>query len=102
VDPVTHNSISKSERVGALERMAAEVREKVGDLLAGEIPSSSVDVGINVDVDDNKTLPPPPLPSGKEEVKRIRRTRVDAYFAKTEPEHGLDALHMPSDKTTPK
>jgi hypothetical protein len=108
VDPVTHHSISKSERVEALERMAAEVGEKVGDLSAGEIPGSSGDADVyagadsnaDVDVDMNKTLPPPPLPSGKERVKKRGRTRIDTYFAK--PESEPDVLHpMPSDKTPP-
>jgi hypothetical protein len=112
VDPVTHNSVGKSERVEALERMAAEVGQKTQDLSTGDIPNSSGidDDGADTDADINKTLPPPPVPSGKENAKRNGRMHIDKYFpgdgVESEPEREIqsahDALHsLPSDKTPP-
>lgn len=110
VDLVTRNSIIKSERVEVLERMAAEVGRTMGDLSVRGILGSSGDAGVGLDVDMdavvNKTLPPPPLPSGKARVKKNRRTRVDTYFTNTgsgpQPDLAAGVLHpISSDKTPP-
>ncbi|KAF8896634.1 hypothetical protein BD779DRAFT_1496977 [Infundibulicybe gibba] len=73
-DPLTHNSIPRSERVEDLERMAEKV-EAMGTDMSGDIP---VDV-----VDNNKTLPPPPVPTdkGRHIPSSIDRTRIDTFFA---------------------
>ena len=56
VDPITHLSFSKSERVEALERIAKETDDANRDM------SSSVP---DLTLDKNKTLPAPPVPSQK-------------------------------------
>lgn len=79
VDPITQRSLPKSERVENLERMAAEVeahsQDLSGDLLEARVPADCADP-------QNKTLPAPPVPSGKDRVEpAVERPRADAYFA---------------------
>ncbi|KZT27204.1 hypothetical protein NEOLEDRAFT_162928 [Neolentinus lepideus HHB14362 ss-1] len=78
IDPFTHLSLSKSERVDLLEKMAAEAEKQNKDMSA-DIPR---DIGIVTEVD--KTLPGPPVPSGKERVLSAiaaSRPRADEVFA---------------------
>ncbi|KAI0064947.1 hypothetical protein BV25DRAFT_214971 [Artomyces pyxidatus] len=71
-DPFTHLSLTKSERVQALERMAADVEKENRDL------SGEINLGQNLNVD--KTLPGPPVPSGKDRVQPAQRPRADMLF----------------------
>lgn len=71
VDPFTHATFNKSERVEVLERMAAETVASNADMSA-----SVPDLLLEMD----KTLPKPPVPSGKP-VRRDERQRADVLFA---------------------
>ncbi|KII84382.1 hypothetical protein PLICRDRAFT_69836, partial [Plicaturopsis crispa FD-325 SS-3] len=73
VDPVTKNSLPKSDRVEELERMADEVAKQSKDL-SGDIPMAAAITGTE------KTLPSPPVPSGKF-VSSSPRPRADNVFA---------------------
>jgi hypothetical protein len=79
VDPMAHATV-KSERVEALEKMADEMAKQTGDLSA-DLPK-----GIELDPDIDKTLPRPPVPSGKERVLSVMaesRPRADTLFPPT-------------------
>ncbi|KAJ7149836.1 hypothetical protein C8R43DRAFT_951805 [Mycena crocata] len=106
VDPST----PKSERVEELERMAAEVARKTSNLSAdlpkstllsaeglaapkekrrkSKSPSKrssrrereAVAAALLAEADVNKTLPGPPVPTGKLAPPTAQRTRVDTYF----------------------
>jgi hypothetical protein len=94
VDPITHNSLPKSERVEELERMAAEVDARNKDLSA-DIPKAPAESNLN------KTLPGPPVPTGKDILLSppiVTRTRVDTYFAAI-PEVEPVPVSVPSEKT---
>lgn len=56
VDPFTHLTFSKSERVEALERIAAQT-DNVNKDMSGSVPDLALDL--------EKTLPKPPVPSQK-------------------------------------
>ncbi|KAF8885880.1 hypothetical protein CPB84DRAFT_1788037 [Gymnopilus junonius] len=109
-DPVL-GTMSKSERVEELEKMAAEVNGKSQDL-SGDLPREAlqrqpnengnkgkahpVEVGFNV----NKTLPGPPVPSGKFISHFPSRARADQYFA-NQDRPLLETAPLPSDQTPP-
>jgi hypothetical protein len=81
VDPVTHATLPKSERVEELERMADEVDRRTKDL-SGDIPKDQKQSSEGTSI--QKTLPIPPVPSGKENPKSsaaIGRPRVDDVFS---------------------
>lgn len=59
VDPFTHLTFSKSERVEALERIAAQTNNVNKDM-SGSVPDLALDL--------EKTLPAPPVPSQKTHV----------------------------------
>jgi hypothetical protein len=76
-------TISKSERVEELEKMADEVAKKNRDL-SGDPPKVELDEMVNGNL--NETLPGPPVPSGKSRDKR--RMGWDEDLASTqEVEH---------------
>lgn len=81
IDPITHNSLPKSERVEELERMAEEVNATSNDL--------SSDIPITEASNVNKTLPAPP-PTTKD---KPLRAKIADYF---DP-----PPLIPSDKTPP-
>ncbi|KAF9557085.1 hypothetical protein CPC08DRAFT_67284 [Agrocybe pediades] len=113
-DPVL-GAISKSERVEELEKMADEVARKSQDLSgdlpkgAGELPPA-VEAGGGADkkkegkaageVDVNKTLPGPPVPSGKHLLSPPSRARADVYFSNAEMLL-KETAPLPSDQTPP-
>lgn len=73
VDPFTHATFNKSERVEVLERMAAETVASNADM------SKSVpDLLLEMD----KTLPNPPVPSGKP-TRADGRPKADMLFSPT-------------------
>lgn len=72
VDPFTRLSLTKSERVDLLEKMAAEVDEQNADM-SRDIPK---DIGVAAEVD--KTLPGPPVPSGKDKALSAMASRPKA------------------------
>lgn len=81
VDPMTHATLPKSERVEELERMADEVDRRTKDL-SGDIPKEQMNPP--EDTSSKKTLPVPPVPSGKEKPMSsapIGRPRVDDVFS---------------------
>ena len=76
VDPVTHATLSKSDRVRTLEHMAAQA-EKTNSDMSTDIP----DVNF---ADKDKTLPIPPVPSEKPKPRSAvseSRPRADTLFA---------------------
>ncbi|KAJ7189489.1 hypothetical protein GGX14DRAFT_609147 [Mycena pura] len=104
----TGPSTPKSERVEELERMADEVARKTSNL-SGDLPKSALEPPlekkkhrklkspskrhskrdrekeapadkVKTEVDLNKTLPGPPVPTGKVAPPLAQRTRVDTYF----------------------
>ncbi|KAH9481910.1 hypothetical protein JR316_0006440 [Psilocybe cubensis] len=123
-DPVNGDTV-KSERVETLEKMADEVGRKsqdlscdlpkgISDILAAKakeneeqeekrdgLPAQS---GSN-DADVNKTLPGPPVPSGKNLMQPLpSRARADVYFAEQQQEQQLlipETSPLPSDQTPP-
>ncbi|THH01687.1 hypothetical protein EW026_g1056 [Hermanssonia centrifuga] len=70
VDPFTHTTFSKSERVEALERMAAETVQANANM------SNSVP---DISLDKDKTLPAPPVPSSKTKPVDIR-PKINSLF----------------------
>jgi hypothetical protein len=81
VDPLTHHSLPKSERVEELERMAAEVDAQNTDL-SGDIPKAT-SAPLHRPAYVNKTLPGPPVPTGRDKspIPSVEaRTRVDTAF----------------------
>lgn len=95
VDPVTHHSLTKSERVEELEKMAAEVGARNKDLSA-DIPKASSRSSSPQPANIDKTLPTPPVPTGKDKLLSAQggtRARVDTLFATSDP--------APLDKTPP-
>ncbi|PPQ69295.1 hypothetical protein CVT26_001613 [Gymnopilus dilepis] len=110
-DPVL-GTMSKSERVEELEKMADEVGKKIPDL-SGDLPKegsqpTAVTNGLGISepkpsengVDVNKTLPGPPVPTGKPLSALPSRARADQYFASQEPPV-LETVPLPSDQTPP-
>lgn len=117
-DPVLGTS-SKSERVEELEMMADAVDRRSRDLscdLPKEMPdilSAAISANVeaeeqqegpstpipdsNMDVNVNKTLPGPPVPSGKPLLVLPSRARADRYFA-DQPDA---TAPLPSDQTPP-
>ncbi|KAJ7146779.1 hypothetical protein C8R44DRAFT_18707 [Mycena epipterygia] len=105
----TDASTPKSERVSELERMAAEVALKTSNL-SGDLPRSTISsdtlapakekhrkskspskrssrrekeaaaAALLAEADFNKTLPGPPVPTGKTTQPSAPRARVDTYF----------------------
>lgn len=79
IDPTTHNSLPKSERVEELERMADEVVYRKKDL--------SDDLPNNVKLGIEKTLPKPPPDTSKANLLLppggSSRPKVEAVFATT-------------------
>ncbi|ETW82652.1 hypothetical protein HETIRDRAFT_416764 [Heterobasidion irregulare TC 32-1] len=84
-------SLSKSARVAELERMAAAVERATRDL-SGDLPKDAHAYAGEVDVEDDvdgvgdmhmdKTLPSPPVPSGKARARGAARPpHVDTLFA---------------------
>ncbi|KAG7444696.1 uncharacterized protein BT62DRAFT_933744 [Guyanagaster necrorhizus] len=80
------NSLPKSERVEVLERLADEVGKQTKDL-SGDIPKDEpVDKSPAPPRSDlDKTLPGPPVPSGKVPPSTQSRPRADLYFANADP-----------------
>jgi hypothetical protein len=95
IDMLTSRSLPKSERVEDLERMADEVAKKTQDL-SSDIPPSVIlaTTQKREDGDINKTLPAPPIPSGKI-ASGISRARVDDYFAIVKPSAERELLDAP-------
>ena len=68
IDPITHHTLPKSERVEHLERMADAVVERSKDL-SGDLPKTdgvallSNRTKDDLDMNINKTLPGPPVPA---------------------------------------
>ena len=115
-DPVL-GAISRSERVEELEKMADEVGRKSQDLSgdlpkgAGELPIASEGIGALNKVEEgktteaepniNKTLPGPPVPSGKNMLSPpASRARADAYFSSADTVL-QETAPLPSDQTPP-
>jgi len=83
IDPATHISLPKSERVEELERMAEEVEQQQKDL-SDDLPKTAKTAD---DIDINKTLPSPPISSSNNKGNLLSpsplgtsRPRVDAVF----------------------
>ncbi|KAH7915606.1 hypothetical protein BJ138DRAFT_1141268 [Hygrophoropsis aurantiaca] len=80
-----NRSLPRSENVCTLERMADEVVKNTSDL-STVIPKPETDkIGNNdfvskTDLEINKTLPGPPVPSGKQRFAQPSRSRADTYF----------------------
>jgi len=77
IDPITHNTLPKSERVEQLERMAEEVEQQKKDL-SDDLPKAArTDIG--------KTLPSPPISPSKVNLlsppAAANRPRVEAVSA---------------------
>ncbi|KAI0050531.1 hypothetical protein FA95DRAFT_1581211 [Auriscalpium vulgare] len=68
-DPFTYMATAKSERVEQLERMAVEVLEH--------------DQNLSGELEIDKTLPAPPVPSGKDNAA-VNRRRLDSLFPPAE------------------
>lgn len=75
IDPVTHATLSKSDRVKALERIAALAVQDNCDM-SNSVPPI---VGLSA-ADKDKTLPAPPVPSQKPNPHEELRPRVDTLF----------------------
>lgn len=83
-DLVTNTTLSRSDRVKTLERMAAEAVETNCNM-STSVPEL---VGLDLHVGNkDKTLPGPPIPSQKPKVESTpgTRPRVQAVFASTSP-----------------
>ncbi len=101
----------KSERVEELEMMADAVNRRsrdlsndlpkeMPDLFGSAIASKAQDSPLPVDSNVNKTLPGPPVPSGKPLLAPPSRARADMYFA--EKNDALaETAPLPSDQTPP-
>ncbi|THH13123.1 hypothetical protein EW146_g7062 [Bondarzewia mesenterica] len=74
VDPFTNHSLTKSERVEQLEKIAAEVERETRDL------SRDLPTDLNID----KTLPGPPVPSGKYRIPSSVHPPVGTLFPPAE------------------
>ncbi|CAL1715767.1 unnamed protein product [Somion occarium] len=78
LDPVTHATLSKSDRIRTLERMAAQA-EKANSDMSTSVPELNF-------ADKDKTLPTPPVPSEKIKVRSAvseSRPRADTLFPPT-------------------
>ncbi|KAF8963101.1 hypothetical protein BDZ97DRAFT_1821755 [Flammula alnicola] len=99
-DPIL-GATSKSVRVEELEKMADEVARKSQDLSC-DLPKgirhllNAAETEVNV----NKTLPGPPVPSGKNLLSPPTRARADLYFAGQDPPVP-ETSPLPSDQTPP-
>ncbi|KAF9223243.1 hypothetical protein BS17DRAFT_781551 [Gyrodon lividus] len=84
-----YGSVPKSDNVSALERMADEVGKQAGDLSAdppkGDAGASVGAQGPSLDqqpdLNVEKTLPGPPVPSSKDRHLLTRRPRADVFFS---------------------
>ncbi|PPQ83980.1 hypothetical protein CVT25_000526 [Psilocybe cyanescens] len=116
-DPVNGDTV-KSARVESLEKMADEVARKSQDLSC-DLPKGISDIitakqrakeGLKGDLEPpaqageanvNKTLPGPPVPSGKNLLSPLpSRARADVYFAAQDPAI-QETSPLPSDQTPP-
>ncbi|KDQ59006.1 hypothetical protein JAAARDRAFT_192565 [Jaapia argillacea MUCL 33604] len=87
IDPFTQLSLTKSDRVGYLEAMAAEVDQWNTDM-SGDIPREPITTKQGEVANMDKTLPGPPVPSGKGVFGALaasRRRRVDEVFSALSP-----------------
>ncbi|GJE85644.1 arrestin-N domain-containing protein [Phanerochaete sordida] len=87
VDPFTHLTIGRSERVRTLERIAAETDEANKDM------SSSVP---DLTLERDKTLPPPPVPSQKGHLAAQPSVHLANIFAHPEDDDGGVAPPTPT------
>ena len=90
-------TISKSERVEELEKMAGEVAKKKRDL-SGDLPKVELDEMVNGNL--IKTLPGPPAPSGKSRDQRrmgwdedVAGTQEVEHHDLAEPQQGGGKNH---------
>lgn len=82
VDPFTHATLAKSERVETLERIAASAERKFSDMSKDVPEMMSLEV-----IDKNKTLPAPPVPTGKARIisnLADSRPTAEDFFAPAE------------------
>ncbi|KAI0791168.1 hypothetical protein C8Q75DRAFT_756975 [Abortiporus biennis] len=88
VDPFSRTTLTKSERVETLERLAAEA-EKENKNMSVKVIDIKIALDhekVNLDADKDKTLPSPPVPSGK--------TRAISAMAESRPR--IDTLFPPA------
>lgn len=76
--PAVHGSLAKSERVAALEELAGAADALHGDMSADLPASALADAAAALAKD--KTLPGPPVPSGKPPSSQPSRPRADTLF----------------------
>ncbi|TFK73318.1 hypothetical protein BDN72DRAFT_956714 [Pluteus cervinus] len=115
VDPMTHASLPKSERVEELEHMAAEVNRKRANMSA-DIPKDDPILGLLAKDGEwdhksaaekvNKTLPGPPVPTKhldnrKAPSAQSERPRADAYFANLVAENTGESGLAPPESRSP-
>ncbi|KAF9477727.1 hypothetical protein BDN70DRAFT_880830 [Pholiota conissans] len=107
-DPVLGDTV-KSERVEELEKMADAVGRKSRDLSC-DLPKGVDLLSITAtkakeekdDLNMNKTLPGPPVPSGKLLTPLPGRARADLYFASDNNDTAVpETTPLPSDQTPP-
>ena len=114
IDPITHHTLPKSERVEHLERMADAVVERSKDLSADLPKTDGVAMLSNrtdddLDVDVHKTLPSPPVPAEmlKSNTYQLSSpspptsTQADANSSLPPTQPPQSMLLLPSDEKTP-